>query len=303
MKVGIIIVTYNNQKDIGRLLDSIALQKYKKYKIYLVDNNSNDETLKIVQTYENKLNIEIINSKINNGFAKGNNIGIKKAMEEGCEFVFILNPDIQLDKNCLELLISRISKDNSIGAIGPMVLYGNNHNIIQTYGINVNFKTQNKISQFSNIIFSKNLPEENYVDCLLGGAMVLRCSILKIIGLFEESYFMYNDEMDLFYRIKNAGFKTLCLRDAKVFHYHNYKDNRKNNLMYYYIIRNKYLYFKKYRFYLSMIISLLKELLFIPLVIRWAAFKIGNIKLIKYYYSGLFDGLLGRNGCAKKLFE
>ena len=82
MKIGIIIVTYNSQKDITRILESIITQKNENLVVYIVDNNSKDETLKIVQIYQSKIAICIISSQVNNGFARGNNIGIQKAIDD-----------------------------------------------------------------------------------------------------------------------------------------------------------------------------------------------------------------------------
>lgn len=146
MKIGIIIVTYNSQKDIARSLESIILQRYEELVVYIVDNNSNDETLNIVQNYISKISITIIDTKMNNGFAKGNNIGIQKAMDEDCDLVFILNPDMQLDHKCINVLTERIKFDEKIGVIGPIVLDSNKtSNFIQSYGFQANFRTQKKI--------------------------------------------------------------------------------------------------------------------------------------------------------------
>ncbi|HSW54547.1 MAG TPA: glycosyltransferase [Ignavibacteriaceae bacterium] len=306
MKVGIIIVTYNSQKDIGRLLDSIIIQNYNNLEVYVVDNNSADQTLDIIRTYQSKISIQIIFSRVNHGFARGNNIGIKRAIEDGCEYVFILNPDIELEEKCIDILTKRIESDEKIGAIGPIVLYGNEpENVIQAYGVNANFRTQKKVGPFGNEKWTVNLPAEIYVDFVLGGAMMIRSSVLKITGLFEEDYFMYNDELDLAYRIKKAGFKTVCVRDAIVRHFHDFGNQNKTgyNIMYYYVIRNRYLYFKKFRFYFNLAFSLLAELLNIPLKIVWAIRRMHNINVLKFYYSGLIDGLLGKKGIAYKAFN
>lgn len=305
MKLGIIIVTYNSQKDIGRLLDSIIIQDYKDLIVYIVDNNSTDNTLELIRKYESELSIRIISSKLNNGFARGNNIGIQKALDESCELVFILNPDIQLEKNCINILTRRIKSEDNIGVIGPVVLYGDERNVIQAYGINVNFKTQKKVAPYGNENWSTDLPSEIYVDFVLGGAMMIRSSMLKITGLFEEDYFMYNDELDIAYRVRRAGFKTLCLRDAIVRHFHDFSKSNKNgyNLMYYYVVRNRYLYFKKFRLYSELAISLLSEFFGIPLKIIWSVRRMDNLKLLKFYYSGLIDGLRGISGIANKSFD
>jgi GT2 family glycosyltransferase len=140
---------------------------------------------------------------------------------------------------------------------------------------------------------------------MLGGAMMIRSSVLETTGLFEEDYFMYNDELDFAYRINKAGYKYLCLQDAIVRHYHDFtKSNRKgNNLMYYYIMRNKYLYFFKYRLITNLIFSLIKEVIIIPLKIRWAIRRMGDIRILKFYYLGILDGLLHKKGLANKLFD
>lgn len=305
MKVGIIIVTYNSQKDIGRLLDSIVIQNYKDLVVYIVDNNSTDNTLDSIREYKSPLSIRIISSKLNNGFARGNNIGIQRAMDEGCDLVFILNPDIELEKNCINILTKRIESEDNIGVIGPVVLLGDEYNFIQAYGVNVNYRTQKKVAPYGNEQWSTDLPPELYVDFVLGGAMMIRCSMLKITGLFEEDYFMYNDELDISYRVKKAGFKTLCVRDAIVRHFHDFsKINKKGyNLMYYYVVRNRYLYFKKFRLYTDLTITLLSEFINIPLKFIWSIRRMGNLKLLKFYYSGLVDGLRGINGIAYKSFD
>ncbi|HCY74463.1 MAG TPA: hypothetical protein DHV28_00950 [Ignavibacteriales bacterium] len=306
VKLGIIIVTYNSQNDIIRLLDSILIQDYSDLIIYIVDNNSSDNTLNLIKNYNTQFSIVIIATGVNNGYAAGNNIGIKRAIDDGCEFLFILNPDMQLQKKCIPTLINRILGDEKLAVIGPVVLFGNNHHdTIQDFGVKANFKTQRKDDLFSNKKLTDQIPIENYVDLLLGGAMMIRSNVIRLTGMFEENYFMYNDELDLAYRINKTGLRTLCLRDARVMHFHDFdkKNIVGNNLMYYYIMRNKYLYFKKYKLYKNLWISLINEVFIFPLKILWALQRMGNIKILKFYYLGLIDGLKGKKGKSNILFN
>lgn len=305
IKVGIIVVTYNSQNDIGRLMNSILTQECTNLVVYVVDNNSSDETLNVIQEYDSRLSVCVINSQMNNGYAKGNNIGIMKAMDDGCEFIFILNPDMQLERKCLQILVERISSGEKIGVVGPIVLFGQkNGNLIQNYGVLTNFKTQKKLAPYSNQKLTDKIPHENYADYVIGGAMMIKSDLLRITGLFEEDYFMYNDEIDLAYRIKKAEFLTICTRNAIVRHHHDFNNENKsgNNLMYYYIMRNRYLYFRKFHLYFNLSLSLIIEFLKIPLTYRWAITKMGGIKFLKYYYSGLWDGLSNKKGIANKSF-
>jgi len=305
MKIGIVTVTYNSQKDIGRLLDSIKIQDYKNLSVYVVDNNSTDRTLEIVSEYNLVLPIRLIPSLVNNGFARGNNIGIQIAMDESCELVFILNPDMQLEKNCIDILVKRIISDEKIGVIGPVVLFSDKPGrVIQSYGIKANFRTQKKAAPFSNSRWSTEIPSEIYVDYLIGGAMMIKSKVLSLTGFFEEDYFMYNDELDLAYRVRKSGYKTVCVRDAMATHYHDFSNKNRSghNLMYYYIVRNRYLYFKKYKMYLNLIGSLVLEFFNIPLKIIWSIRRMRNFYLLKYYYAGLLDGLLGKKGYSNRSF-
>ena len=306
MRVGVIVVTYNSQNDIGRLFESIIIQQYEDLVVYIVDNNSTDDTLNTVEKYRSKISICIISSKANNGFAKGNNIGLQKAMDEGCDLVFILNPDMQLEEGCINILTERLKLDEKIGTIGPIILFGGRpDNIIQCFGVKANFKTQMKEIMFAGKKLTNELPSEINVDYVLGGAMMIRGSVLKTVGLFEEDYFMYNDEIDIAYRISKAGFKTLCLRDAIVKHYHDFnkKNTRGYNLMYYYMMRNKYLYFKKFSLYTNSFLSLINEIINIPLKIIWSIRRMKNIKILKFYYSGILDGLIGKKGLSNRSFN
>ena len=298
-KVGIVLVTYNSANDIKRLLESILIQDYSDLVLYVVDNNSQDATLKIVRNYLTKMQICIIPCKVNKGFAGGNNIGIIKALDDGCDLIFILNPDIELEAGCITVLSKRIMADGNIGVVGPVVLYGYTEgNIIQGLGSFANFRSQKKSSTYSNQPLSERIPAEHYVDYVLGGAMMIKSSILRLTGLFEEDYFMYNDEIDIAYRIKKAGFQTLAISRAVVRHFHDFDPRNKkgNNLMYYYIVRNRYLYFLKYQLYTNLSLSLLEEVISFPLKINWALRRMKNIKILKYYYCGLFDGLRGKKG-------
>ena len=124
-------------------------------------------------------------------------------------------------------LTERIKLDEKIGVIGPIVLLVKEPIILFRFMVLKQISEHKKRkSIFLGKKLTNELPTEIYVDYVLGGAMMIRSSVLKIIGLFEEDYFMYNDEIDLAYRIKKAGFKTLCMRDAIVRHFHDF--NKKN---------------------------------------------------------------------------
>src|SRR3989304_1841235 len=101
-KIAIIIVNWNGEKYIKDCLESLKNQSYRDFDIILVDNNSSDDSLEVAESYED---IFVIRNKINYGFAKGNNIGIQRALKDGYKYVVLVNCDTEADKGWLKKLV------------------------------------------------------------------------------------------------------------------------------------------------------------------------------------------------------
>ena len=302
-KIGIILVVTNEKHNLKMLFNSLINQSYKNYKIYFVDNKSSDGS---VEYFEMLNKNEIIKVKYiflneNTGFAKGNNIGAEAAISDECDYVFVLNNDTELDDYCLEELVKLAESDNKIGIVGPVFFYWNRDkikNTIQLYGAKVNFKNQKSQLIGSGKSFEEiDLPEVLEVDYVGGGTTFCKKEVIQRVGLFEEMYFIYNDEIDLAYRVKNAGYKTFVSSKAKAWHNHNWSKKNKNGyyFMYYYMMRNRYLYFIKHRFFLNMLINLIWQSISFPVKIKWFS-KVAGIKVLKFYYLGIWHGLLNKKG-------
>lgn len=306
LSVAILLVIYNEAQFIPNLIASLKKQTYPKIKIYAIDNNSIDDSILIIKKLLPE--VFIIESNENHGFAKANNILAEKASEDNVEYLFVLNTDMILDVDCIKELVSLAESDKAIGAIAPIVLIGKRNektNIIQCYVDKANFKTGKTTSPHSNLNFRNvNLPEKIEVNTVHGGATFIKTEVYKKVGLFNEDNFMYGDELDLAYRIKQTGYKMLVTKKAVGWHFHNWsKTNKKANfLQYYYMTRNRFLFFHRYKKYKSLIIGSLKELLNLPLIIRWAIRRV-DIKIIKYYYLGILHGLLNKKGKADIEFK
>ena len=309
-KVAIILVVTNEKQKIEKLYYSLLKQTYKNIRIYFVDNNSKDGSQGYSKEINNKLQLDIkyISLKENSGFAKGNNIGAERAIQDGCNYVFILNPDMELNKICIEELLKLINKENNIGVVGPLLLFGNeekNENKIQLFGSTTDFKSQKKHSLFANEKLSDvNLPDYLLVDFVNGGSTFVKKEVIEKIGLFEEKYFIYNDEIDFAYRVKKSGYKTYVSSKAKVWHHHEWSKKSKQSyyFMYYYMMRNRYLYYYKFRLYTNLFADIIKQIMFFPIKIRWANRTTG-IRLLRFYYLGIIHGLQKKTGKAKVNFD
>lgn len=305
-KVAVLLVLYNDEKNLNRLYNSLRNQTYKVFRIYVLDSNSSDNSVSLTK----KLYPEatIIESKQNVGFAKGNNILASRAFADCAQYLYILNCDMELHPECIDELVKLAKSDKNIGVVSPIIFFGSKDkrkNKIQDYAEIVNFKTYKILSPQSQRYFeSEKLPEVLKVNIVEGGAMFIKSKVYEKVGLFEERYFMYGDEIDLAHRVYLAGYKMFVSSKAKVWHYHDWskKNKKRHYLMYYYILRNRYLYFRKFRLYKYLVIDMLREVLFLPIKVRWAL-RFADVKLIKFYYQGIWDGLLNKNGKANVEFK
>jgi len=302
--VGIIIVVYNQKHFLEGLYKSLQAQSFKDFNIYFIDNASSDNSLQYskVLNGNNKLNIKYFALNKNTGYAGGNNTGAKEAVKDGCKYLFILNNDMILDKNCINELVKLMESDSSIACAGPLVLFNKQPDTIQEFGGKINFRSASLKKHYSGKnIYNIKLPEILETDFISGGAMFIKSSVFVNAGMFEEAYFAYLDEIDLSKRIKsaNAG-KLLATSRAVVWHNHNWSKDNKNSFYveYFLMERNKYLYYHKYGLYYSMFLMLLNDLFKFPWRLKWFI-KVCNFKLGLYYLKGMLYGLLNKKGKPK----
>lgn len=157
--VYIIVLNWNNSEDTISCISTLLKQNYIYFRIVLVDNDSTDDSLikilaflkKSCQNYlhlsesESYLDEEIHTNKItvisatsNKGYAGGNNIGIKYALQSNdCKYIWVLNNDTEVESNSLSLLVSEMERDKEIGILGSKLVYYHNKNVIQGLGENI----------------------------------------------------------------------------------------------------------------------------------------------------------------------
>lgn len=218
IKLAIVIVTWNNEKEISKCIESVIAQNFADSKILLIDNNSSDKTVSIVK--ENFPNIEIIELDTNIFLTGGNNLGIEYMVEKySPEYVMVLNPDTYMGEAMIEELIGRISKDPQIAAIGPKVLFWNNENegLINSAGLIYDGFMQAYDRGFLEED-SGQYDKEEFVPAVTGACIVYRTSVLQEVGLYDTRIKLYLDELELAIRIRKAGFKILYFPTAKLGH-------------------------------------------------------------------------------------
>ena len=240
-KIGVVVLTFNSERFIDRCLTSIEKQTYKNFVIYAVDNASTDNSAKRLL----KHSCIILRQEINTGFAEGNNIGMRRALKDGCDAVMLLNIDAYLDNQTLERLVERMNrKGEKIGAVQSLILLHPNTdrinssgNIIHYLGFGYTRDYKRPISALSSL--TKNDLSIPYAS---GAAVLYTKRALEVVGLFDESFFLYHEDLDLSWRMRLEGFDIVLALEAKAYHEYSFSRSIKK---YYYMERNRLMFLVK----------------------------------------------------------
>ncbi|HAA64159.1 MAG TPA: glycosyltransferase family 2 protein [Thermoanaerobacter sp.] len=215
-KIGIVIVNYNGEKYINDCVRSISESTYKNYMVIVVDNASTDNSIKNLEE-EFKERITIIKNNENLGFSSANNIGIKYALQNGCEFVILLNNDTVIDKDLIHNMVSTsLSNDNAI--ISPKIYYYNEPNKIWSAGGGINWKKGLSFHYGFNQIDKGQFDEQKEIDFATGCCILIHKSVFEKVGYLAEEYFLYFEDTDFCVRAKQKGIKIIYEPKAKLWH-------------------------------------------------------------------------------------
>jgi len=213
--VSVIILNWNGKNFLKDCFSSLKNQTYPKLEIILVDNGSTDDSIEFVT--KNFKEVKIIENKKNLGFSAGNNKGILSGKGK---YFFILNNDTKVDKYCIERLIESIEKDNKIGMSAPKILSLRNPKLIDSVGLNI--LSDGMARGRARMEIDKG--QYNQIEEILlpsGCAALYRKKMLDEIGLFDEDFFAYCEDVDLGLRGRLAGWKAILVPSAIVYHYYS----------------------------------------------------------------------------------
>jgi len=247
-KVFIIILNWNNYKDTKKCLISLEKIDYPNYDTIVIDNGSTDGSGKklneICPSYTFILNKE------NLGYTGGNNLGIKRAMDAGADYILVLNNDTKVvNPNFLYKMIERMNENPSVGIIGPKV-FGSDGFVQETILFVPTLLNSIRESLFFKIHrkTKKNYDITQFVKAVSGVCWFIRREVIQNIGLLDEDYFMYGEEQDYCYRAEKAGWKIMYHSVESVIHYKEPEDKNKPRAyrQYIYTRRNIVLFIRKH---------------------------------------------------------
>jgi len=261
LDLSIIIVNYETYDLTKQTIESVIENDHPfEYDIYIVDNASKDGSIEQLQEYfhtesENGLIKFILNDE-NKGFAYANNIAIKKTSSE---YVLLLNSDTLVLENSLEVSMNYMNSNEDVGALGCKVVLPDNTldkacrrsfpdfnvSFYKMTGLSSLFPKSKRFGRYN--LTYLNEDETYEVDCVVGAFMLVRSKTIKEVGLLDETFFMYGEDIDWCYRIKAANWKVIYFSDAKIVHYKGASNSKKQNKkLTYEFYRAMYIFYNKH---------------------------------------------------------
>ncbi len=244
-RVFIIILTWNSNPDTLECLASLEQADYSNYRTVLVDNGSTDGTVATVR--EQFPSVLTIENGRNLGYAEGNNIGIRYALEHAADFILILNNDTVVAADLLQHLVSAALQYPGAGIFSPKIYMYYPPSVVWFAGTKWDSSTAKFLSPGSGEREKSSESECYSTDYASGCALFARVEIARTIGLFDERFFLVWEEADWCYRARRAGYEILVQPQAKVRHKvsRTFMDSNSGIDYQYYFSRNRWLWIER----------------------------------------------------------
>ena len=293
--LSIIIVNYNVKDLLENCVNSIfSSVKNLQFEIIIVDNNSYDGSVAhLKKKFSDNSCIKIIENKINLGFGKANNIGAREAKGK---YLLILNPDTVLQEDTIEKTLDFYKLNPGMGALSCKLIMPNGKldmacrrsfptpsvAIYRMLGLSKIFPNNGIFGKYNLTYLDENQTYE--VDSICGAFMLMRKDIFDQVKGFDEDYFMYGEDLDICFRIKQAGYKIYYYSGTSVIHFKG-ESTRKSSISY---VNNFYgamgIFVRK---------NLKKKFTLMNFIIRLTIFYSASIsyflRFLKNFYPALLD--------------
>ena len=241
--VAIIVLTWNGLADTLACLESLRQLKYPNYEVVVVDNGSRDGSPAVIR--ERFPHVTMIENERNLGFTGGNNVGLRYALTQSADYMLLLNNDTVVAPDFLRLLVEAAKGDAETGIAGPMIYYHKQPDVIWSAGGAIDWRRrktrmvgldEQDVGQF------EAMPRE--VDFVSGCTLLVKRAVLEQVGLLDERFFAYYEEIEWCVRARQAGFKIMHAPRAHIWHKISPAAQADSATVYYYMTRNRLLFLK-----------------------------------------------------------
>ena len=243
-KIGIVIVNYNGEHYQNEALRTIYMSTYTNFEVIIVDSGSKDNSISLAQKEYPDVHYLLQNENV--GVAKGNNIGIRYALEQlNCDYVLLINNDVEIKADTIEFLINNAS--SSVITV-PKIYYYEPNNMLWFAGGGMVWRKGESEHwgnyEIDNGQYDKQMEITYSPTC----CMLIHKDVINKIGLIDETVFMYFDDTDFCARVNDAGIKILYVPKSIMWHkVSSASGGSDSKIQVYYMTRNKLYYMNKHK--------------------------------------------------------
>lgn len=246
-KIGLVTVLYKSDEVLEGFFRSIAIQDFKNYILYIIDNSVNDKTNLLLETLSRQypsVERKHIKNKENTGVAAGNNTGIRLALADDCSHVLLLNNDIEIEQSFLLGKMLAIAEEKGEVLIVPKILYYSNRKIWMAGGHMDKFRALGVHNGMNKTDIPKfNIPK--HVTYSPTCFMLIAKSVFDKVGIVDEKYFAYYDDTDFIFRAVALGYKIYYEPSLVILHKVSTSVGVESPFYVYYSNRNKIYFIRK----------------------------------------------------------
>lgn len=255
MQLSVIIVNYNVEFFLEQCLNSVyAALKHVEGEVFVVDNNSIDGSLEMVR--QKFPDVQLIANKENVGFSKANNQALRVAKSK---YHLLLNPDTIVEEDTFKKVIDFMEEHPDAGGLGVKMIDGKGNFLPESkrglptpkvafykiFGFSRLFPKSKRFGKYHLSYLNRN--ETHQVEILSGAFMLMRKEALDKVGLLDEEFFMYGEDIDLSYRLILGGYKNYYYPDTRIIHYKG-ESTKKSSVNYVFVFYNAMIIFAKKHF-------------------------------------------------------
>ena len=232
--VFVIILNYNGKSKLNACISSVLHSDYENLEVVIVDNGSSDSSFDDARRDFPKCHF--IKSSKNFGCSRGNNLGLRWALEKFADFIFILNNDTLIETTTISTLVATMKKMPKAGIISPLIFKKNGKDVWFAGG------KIDWIRMRTEHILENGFSTPRKTEYISGCAMLIRKDVFKKVGLFDERFFLYYEDADLSLRASRRGFELYIVPAARIVHLE--QSSTENAAKTYWLVVSALLFFK-----------------------------------------------------------
>jgi GT2 family glycosyltransferase len=219
IKLSVVILNYNTTKLTEACLESVFKSKTDfEFEVLVSDNGSTDGSIEMVKTRFPQ--VKLIENNANLGFSKGNNVAIKQSRGQ---YVLLLNSDTTVDPDAFDVSVKYMDAHPNVGVLGGKLILPDGSLDKATRRKFPNpanaFLRLFGLSKYSDYNIDTPIDQETEIDATVGAYMMVRRRAIEKVGMLDEEYFMYGEDLDWCWQIKHGGYKIVYYPAARITHY------------------------------------------------------------------------------------